>query len=61
NMAVVPTYISSATWWKGVCGSEALFPVASIILQIPPTSAASELNWSLFGNTHTKARNRLTN
>ena len=38
-----------------------LFPVASIILQIPPTSAASARNWSLFGNTHTKARNRLTN
>jgi hypothetical protein len=37
------------------------FPVASIILQIPPTSATSERNWSLFGNTHTKARNRLTN
>ena len=53
-------HISSATWWKGLCGSEALSPVASIILQIPPTSAASERNWSLFGNTHTKARNRLT-
>ena len=38
----------------------ALSPVTSIILQIPPTSAASERNWSLFGNTHTKARNRLT-
>ncbi|XP_055772473.1 uncharacterized protein LOC129849718 [Salvelinus fontinalis] len=50
----------SATWWKGLCGTEALSPVASI-LQIPPTSAASEHNWSLFGNTHTKARNRLTN
>jgi hypothetical protein len=45
--------ISSATWWKGLCGSEALSPVASIILQIPPTSAASERNWSLFGHTHT--------
>ena len=56
-------HISSVIWWKGLCGSEALSPVASIILQIPPTSAASERNWSLFGNTHThtKARNRLTN
>ena len=54
-------HISSATWWKGLCGSEALSHVASIILQIPPTSAASERNWSLFGNTHTKACNRLTN
>ena len=32
-----------------------------MILQIPPTSAASERNWSLFGNTHTKVCNRLTN
>ncbi|XP_033988379.1 uncharacterized protein LOC117484064 [Trematomus bernacchii] len=54
-------HISAATWWKGLCGSEALAPVASIILQIPPSSAASERNWSLFGNTHTKVRNRLTN
>jgi hypothetical protein len=54
-------HISSATWWKGLCGSEALSPVASSILQIPPTSAASERNWSMFWNTHTKARNRLTN
>lgn len=54
-------HISASTWWKGLCGSEALAPVASIILQIPPSSAASERNWSLFGNTHTKVRNRLTN
>ena len=43
----------SATWWKGLCGSDDLSPVASKILQIPPTSAASERNWSLFGYTHT--------
>ena len=43
--------ISSATWGKGLCGSEALSPVAAIF-QIPPTSADSERNWSLFGNTH---------
>uniref|UniRef100_A0A673WK36 Transcription elongation factor SPT5 n=1 Tax=Salmo trutta TaxID=8032 RepID=A0A673WK36_SALTR len=55
-MAVVPTYLIS-TWWKGLCGSEALSPIVFIILQIPPTSAT----WFLFGNTHTKARNRLTN
>ena len=54
-------HISSATWWKELCRSEALSPVASIILQIPPTSAASECNWSLFGNTHTEACNRMTN
>ena len=59
-MAVVPTYLISQLL-EGTCVSEALSPVASIILQIRPTSAASERNWSLFGNTYTKARNRLTN
>ena len=54
-------YISASTWWKRFCGSEALAPVAFIILQIPPTSAASERNWSLFGHTHTEVRNNLTN
>lgn len=54
-------HIYAATWWKGLCESEALAPVASILLQIPPSSATSERNWSLFGNTHTKVRNRLTN
>jgi hypothetical protein len=52
-------HMSSATWWKGLCGSEAHSPVASITLQIPPKSTASERNLSLFGNTRTKARNRL--
>jgi len=54
-------HISSATWWKGLCSSEAISPIASVVLQIPPTSAASERNWSMFGMTHTKLRNRLTN
>jgi hypothetical protein len=44
-------HISSATWWRGLCGSEALSPVESI-LQNPLTSATSECNWFLFGNTH---------
>ena len=54
-------HITAATWWQGLCASEGISPIASVILQIPPTSAASECNWSLFGNTHTKVRNRLTN
>ncbi|KAG8013300.1 hypothetical protein GBF38_021598 [Nibea albiflora] len=54
-------HISAATWWKGLCGSEALAPVASFILQIPPSSAASERNCSLFRNKHTKVCNSLTN
>ncbi|XP_041364336.1 uncharacterized protein LOC121379753 [Gigantopelta aegis] len=54
-------HISAATWWKGLCGTEILSPIASIILQIPPTSASCERNLSLFGSIHTKVRNRLTN
>ena len=53
-------HFSSATWWKGLSGSDAISPVTSIILQIPPTSAASERNWSLFGSTHTKSPNILS-
>lgn len=41
--------VSTATWWKGLCGSGALSPIASGMLQTPLTSAASERNWSLFG------------
>ena len=54
-------HIQAATWWKGICLGEALAPVASILLQIPPSSASSERNWFVFGSTHTKNRNRLTN
>lgn len=54
-------HISAATWWKGLCGSEALASVASIILQILPSSAACERNCSLFRNTRTKVCNSLTN
>ena len=36
-----------------------LSDVAIRILLIPPTSAASERNWSTFGFIHSKLRNRL--
>ena len=51
------SYHSLPIWTAPSRGS----PVASTLLQIPTASAASDCNWSLFGNTHTKARNRLTN
>ncbi|KAK6171875.1 hypothetical protein SNE40_018299 [Patella caerulea] len=54
-------YISASTWWKGLCASEAISSIASLILAIPPSSAASERIWSLLGTTHTKVRNRLPN
>jgi hypothetical protein len=34
--------------------------VASKILQMPPTSAASERNWSIYGNVQSKSHSRLT-
>ena len=40
---------------------EALTPVTSVLLQIPPSSASSERNWYVLGSRHTKNRNRLTN
>ena len=55
-MAVVPTSHHP----HGGRDFVALSPVASIILQIPPT-ATSERNWSWLGNARIKACNRLTN
>jgi hypothetical protein len=53
-------YINPTTWWSGLCTAQPLNPLASRLLQVPPTSAACERNWSAFGNIHTKLRNRLT-
>ncbi|XP_013988342.1 uncharacterized protein [Salmo salar] len=54
-------HISPYTWWKGLCASEALSPIASVILQIPPTAAASLRLRAFFGKTKTKVGNSLTN
>jgi hypothetical protein len=48
------------TWWKGLCGRRGLSKIAVILLSIPATAAASERNWSCFGNIKTQKRNRLT-
>jgi hypothetical protein len=48
------------TWWKGLCGRRELSKIAVILLSIPATAAASERNWSCFGNIKTQKRNRLT-
>lgn len=34
-------HVSASTWWRGLCSSEPLSQVASILLQIPPSLAAS--------------------
>lgn len=54
-------HISPSAWWDGLCASQTLALIPSRVLQIPPSSAACERNWSEFGNVHTKLRNRLTN
>lgn len=53
-------HLDPSTWWEGLCFNEPLNPIAGQILQIPPSSAACERNWSEFGNVHTKLRNRLS-
>lgn len=53
------TTISPLDWWKGLCATKLLSTIAVRLLSVPPSSAASERNWSLFGRTHTKDRNRL--
>ncbi|XP_070387761.1 uncharacterized protein [Dermacentor albipictus] len=50
-----------STWWEGICTSKTVMPLARNILQIPPSSAACERNWSDFANIHTLRRNRLRN
>lgn len=47
-------HISARTWWNGLCTSEAITPVASTILQIPPSAT------SLRGKVQAKVYNRLT-
>lgn len=54
-------HIPPSTWWEGICTSKTVMPLARNILQIPPSSAACERNWSDFANIHTLRRNRLRN
>lgn len=46
-------------WWRGNPGRRELTKFAIIVLSLPCTSAASERNWSDFGNLKTKKRNEL--
>lgn len=53
-------HVSPSTWWQGLCEKQPLNVLASKLLNIPPSSAASERNWSAHGRIHTKVRNRLS-
>lgn len=46
-------------WWEGMCKKQPATPVAIVLLNLVPSAAACERNWALYGNIHTKKRNRL--
>lgn len=53
-------------WMQGHGGTESaliqkLFTVASAILSLPASSAATERSFSVYSHIHNKKRNRLTN
>lgn len=52
--------VSCIHWWKAICSSTLLSKIAGEILNISPTSAATERTFSTFGWIHSKIRNRLT-
>lgn len=47
-------------WWKGICKSSSLCKIGSEILNLPPTSAATERSFSTYGWIQNAKRNRLT-
>lgn len=51
--------IEPRIWWQTFAPSQDVAPIAARLLSVPPSSASSERNWSLFSNTHTLRRNRL--
>lgn len=53
--------IEARIWWNGLCPNTSLSKVASAILSLPASSAATERSFSSYSLIHTKKRNRLTN
>ncbi|XP_034255548.1 uncharacterized protein LOC117653772 [Thrips palmi] len=53
--------VHPALWWKTTCDDQPLTPIAVRLLTMPSASASVERNWSCYGRTHTKVRNRLQN
>src|SRR5258705_5402187 len=54
------TAVDAVTWWKGTCFGLKLGRVATRILTMPPTSAATERSFSTYSIVHTAKRNKLT-
>ena len=55
------SFDNPVSWWKGLCSSSSLSKVASRILMMPASSAATERSFSVYSHIHSKKRNRLTN
>jgi len=53
--------MDAMTWWNGICSNTKLSTVASAILSLPASSAATERSFSVYSHIHNKKRNRLTN
>lgn len=52
--------IDPLTWWGGFCSKTKLKKIATGILSLPPSSAATERSFSTYGFIHSAKRNRLT-
>ena len=52
--------ITAANWWKGNFKNKSvLADVAEVLLTLPSSTACAERNWSVWGNIHSKNRNKL--
>ncbi|XP_008182770.1 uncharacterized protein LOC103309341 [Acyrthosiphon pisum] len=52
--------LSPTVWWKGTCFCLKLSVIALVILEMPPTTAATERTFSTQCFIHSSRRNRLT-
>lgn len=44
--------MSPILWWKGICRTKELIKIAVAVLQLPPTTAATERSFSTHGWIH---------
>ncbi|KAE9521416.1 hypothetical protein AGLY_018183 [Aphis glycines] len=52
--------VTAANWWKGNFKNKSvLADVAEVLLTLPSSTAYAERNWSVWGNIHSKNRNKL--
>jgi len=53
--------IEGDVWWRGLCASQPLQPLACRLLTARPSVGECERDWSVQGAIHTKTRKRLSN